>query len=85
MHDWDSSRAACRGADPNLFFPDKRAPLALKAKAICRDCPVKEPCLTEATVNRYLGVWGGTTGEERERMRRSEMRRVRISRTKGVA
>jgi WhiB family redox-sensing transcriptional regulator len=41
------------------------------ARETCRGCPVFERCLTFALVEdeRY-GIWGGTTGRERDRMRR---------------
>ena len=39
------NRAACRGIDPDLFFPvtDEEAD---PAKAICDVCPVREACLS---------------------------------------
>ena len=41
------------------------------AKSVCQQCPVKQPCLDEALKNPSLqGVWGGTTGNERRRLRR---------------
>ena len=62
--------AACRGVDPNVFFPltDKEAEPAL---AICATCPVREPCLDFAILTRQVdGVWGGTTESERKRIAR---------------
>ena len=36
------------------------------AKAFCRSCPSKVPCLAFALEARQeLGVWGGTSPEER--------------------
>jgi WhiB family redox-sensing transcriptional regulator len=41
--------AACRDADPELFFPVGTAGPALRqieeAKRICRACPAQAPCL----------------------------------------
>ena len=41
--------AACRDADPELFFPVGTAGPALsqteEAKRICRACPAQAPCL----------------------------------------
>lgn len=63
-------------SDP-LFFgvEGRKAPGALidaveTARRICDVCPVKATCLTNALVNdeRY-GVWGGTSGGQRDRMR----------------
>jgi WhiB family redox-sensing transcriptional regulator len=66
--DW-MARGACRGADPELFFP-----IALKgsavaeiaaAKAICGQCQVRRKCLAYALQTMPDGIWGKTTREER--------------------
>lgn len=61
-------RGACRGVDPDIFYPasDEEAEAA---KAICAICPVREPCLEYALANRERdGVWGGATERERRRI-----------------
>lgn len=61
-------RAACRGVDPDSFYPasDEEAEAA---KAICAVCPVREACLEYALANRERdGVWGGATERERRRI-----------------
>ncbi len=61
-------RAACRGVDPDVFYPasDEEAE---EAKSICRVCPVREACLEYALANRERdGVWGGATERERRRI-----------------
>jgi WhiB family transcriptional regulator, redox-sensing transcriptional regulator len=72
--------AACRGADPDLFFPivSTRQRKSLEqideAKAICRSCPVIDACRAWALDNPAMaefGVWGGTTEEERKAQRRT--------------
>ena len=61
---WWLSDAACIGEDPELFFPIGASPpaadQALRAKAICRSCPVRSACL-EWSLATYqdAGVWGG--------------------------
>ena len=67
--------AACRAADPNLFFPAGTAGPAVrqleKAKSICQACRVPAPCLTWALDHRpAAGIWGGTTEQERQAMYR---------------
>jgi WhiB family redox-sensing transcriptional regulator len=49
------------------------------AKAVCARCPVRVNCLEWAIADPHLvGIWGGTTEAERERMRRDkEARRER--------
>lgn len=61
-------RAACRGVDPDIFYPvsDEEAEAA---KAICVQCTVREACLEFALANRERdGVWGGATERERRRI-----------------
>jgi WhiB family redox-sensing transcriptional regulator len=62
--------AACRGADPAVFFPVQGAPVA-PAKAICAACPELEACRRWALGEPMLaGVWGGTSEHERRTLRR---------------
>lgn len=82
--------SACLRADPDLFFPISSAGRAIiqitKAKAICARCPVRHQCLEFARANEPLyGIWGGTTLEERERVRRREQRTARASGRAAVA
>ena len=69
------SVAACRSADPDLFFPisDSGPALeqAVEAKAICATCPVRRECLAFALRTKQVhGIWGGTTEHERTAVRR---------------
>ena len=70
--------AACRNADPDLYFPIGTTGLALgqidEAKRICQACPARTPCLAWALDQGVAaGVWGGATEDERRAMRRSLM------------
>ncbi|MFD7136303.1 WhiB family transcriptional regulator [Streptomyces sp. NPDC059894] len=74
MDDW-REHAACRDEDPDLFFPIGTSGPALlqteQAKAVCRRCPAREPCLEWALeTDQTLGVWGGTSETERRALRR---------------
>lgn len=80
---WRDS-AACRTADPELFFPIGTGDVALAqeraALVVCRRCPVREECLQQAlSAGINDGVWGGTGEAERRRMLR---RRGRGTRTR---
>jgi WhiB family redox-sensing transcriptional regulator len=71
--DW-RTQAACRNIEPDLFFPLGRTREALvhieEAKAVCRGCPVHAECLEFALANNLEdGVWGGTSEDERRRLR----------------
>ncbi len=73
QRDW-WKHAACKDADPELFFPVSAAGPArediARAKAVCASCLVRRPCLQFALVTHQAhGVWGGTTEEERRRLR----------------
>lgn len=47
------------GENPQLWFSDLPAELEA-AKASCRACPLREPCLAGAVDRREpCGVWGG--------------------------
>jgi WhiB family redox-sensing transcriptional regulator len=49
----------CRQVDPDLFFAEVPADVE-EAKALCRNCPVREACLAGALARREpWGVWGG--------------------------
>ena len=62
--------ANCRGADADLFFPERGASTR-KAKAICNECEVRGECLDFAIVNgEKFGIWGGMSERERRRVRR---------------
>jgi WhiB family transcriptional regulator, redox-sensing transcriptional regulator len=67
--------AACRDTDPDLFFPVGTTGPAIEqienAKAVCSECEARQPCLEYAiTTNQDSGIWGGTSEEERRKLRR---------------
>ncbi len=62
--------ANCRGADPDLFFPERGASTRT-AKGICRECSVQPDCLEFAIVSsEKFGIWGGMSERERRKIRR---------------
>ena len=68
MTSWQT-HAACTGAHHISFFPEE-GEHPDEAVAICRRCPVRQPCLDYAlAAEERFGVWGGTTPRERHRMR----------------
>ncbi len=67
--------AACWGMPVDAFFPDKTdSRTAADAKAICRVCPVEDPCLAEAlrieslAPSRAFGIFGGLSPRQRRRL-----------------
>ena len=84
--DWDAEdwrhRASCRDTDPDLFFPIGTTGPALEqieaAMAVCRACEAQGPCLEFAlATNQESGVWGGTSEEERRKIRKTWLSRQR--------
>ena len=68
--------AACRDADPDIFFPPGRdhvdRPSTARARAICAGCPVLDDCLAHAiATDQPDGIWGGLNTTERRRLARS--------------
>lgn len=85
-HDWDADdwrdRASCRSIDPDLFFPVGTTGSALvqieTAKAVCEACDAQPACLEFAlATNQESGVWGGTSEEERRKLRKQWVARQR--------
>ena len=68
-------QAACRGHDPERFFPEPgEQTKAAEAKAICDSCQVRDHCLELAVkaaggLDADHGVFGGTLPAERSRLR----------------
>lgn len=68
------TRAACKGADPDLFFPPEEGGRAQsrKAKAFCAVCPVTAQCLQFALSSpERFGIYGGLAERERRGMKPS--------------
>lgn len=74
--------AACVGIDANMFFVDcksKRNQETVEfVLSVCRDCPVRKTCL-EVNFNEEFGIWGGTTPEDRKRMKKHHMNQRRAN------
>lgn len=77
-------RAACRTADPSLFFtvegerPHAAQVREATAKAICAECPVRRQCGSYAVLTPVKwGIWGGLGEDERALIRRRYLRHLR--------
>jgi predicted RecB family nuclease len=78
MPNWvEYGQPLCREVDPDLFFPvksDDQTHLRM-IRNICNSCTVKQKCFEYALNDPYiLGIWGGTTYRQRERIR--QQRRI---------
>ena len=79
--DW-RDHAACRDTNPDLFFPVGTTGPAIEqidqAKAVCNECQSQVPCLEFALItNQDSGVWGGTSEEERRKLRKAWLAKQR--------
>ena len=83
VKDW-RNLAACRDTDPDLFFPVGTTGPAIDqiaaAKAVCGECEAQTACLEFALLsNQESGVWGGTSEEERRKVRKAWLARHRFA------
>lgn len=69
-------RAACRGVDPALFFPEVKSHAETQAAInVCEVCPVQEYCDQYAFMGHETeGIWGGRTVRQRRRARKEWMK-----------
>lgn len=65
----------CVHYPPDMFFADLEGEpkinstyLVNEAKKICYGCPYQLECLTYATKESLVGVWGGTSHRQRRQM-----------------
>lgn len=76
LNDQWQIKAACRGPQATVFFPpaqverrDERVARERAAKAICKTCPVRQPCLEESLrIREPHGIWGGLSELERKQL-----------------
>ena len=72
------ANARCKDVDPEVFFPvenkgnSKSENTEVKfAKKICAECEHETECAAWAILRPYVvGIWGGTTGYDRRRIRK---------------
>ena len=69
-----TERAACKGLDVELFYPDKDIFTPDEERLfsrMCIECPVMQMCLEWGLVHERSGIWGGTTPFRRQVARRA--------------
>lgn len=78
---WRTS-AACRGKPTEWWFPGQGEwyrPLTERARQICADCPVADPCRDYAIGNVIdHGIWGGTHPGRRTDTQTATTTRTRV-------
>lgn len=68
--DWQ--KAACKGTDPERWFPGPSTP-TFDLREICQRCPIRRPCLEDAIATNADGYRGGTGQNERRRIRKQRL------------
>ncbi|MQA64165.1 MAG: WhiB family transcriptional regulator [Actinophytocola sp.] len=66
----------CAQTDPELFFPEKgEIDKVRHARQLCEACEVRDAC-REYAIERGepFGIWGGTTADERRKIRAARRR-----------
>lgn len=65
-----NTRGACVGhPHPDWWFPERGKDDTHKAMQVCASCPVRQMCREYAKTWHDVGVWGGSTADEREELR----------------
>jgi len=70
---WEFINPNCEGMETDYFFPELREWDGNHQAAIriCQRCEYRIDCLDYALKNRVLGIWGGTSMLERNRIRKT--------------
>lgn len=72
-------RAACRGLDASLFFPERGEMVSQTTRDVCASCPVQAECLDYALeIKERDGVWGGKSGRQRRDLRSASAERNQL-------
>ncbi len=87
-HAW-RHQAVCLDEDPELFFPEGESERYQRqiaaALEVCATCPVSQECLDYALeADQRTGIWGGTTAEQRRRIRLGAGRATSVRRPRPV-
>lgn len=81
---WDFDQAACAEVGGNMFFPrdydDNAQSRYLEdfyktAKRICQTCEHIQECAEWGIANETIGVWGGLSPADRNKIRRNSRAR----------
>lgn len=66
-------KAACKGMDVSLFFPERGKNPNL-ARTTCRSCEVRKECVEFAIINEEQhGVWGGLALRDRRKVMKGDL------------
>lgn len=67
------NRPACEGTDLDSWFPETYSSIDTPyMKRICSTCSAESECLSYALEYNVIGIWGGTTASDRDRIRKAK-------------
>jgi WhiB family redox-sensing transcriptional regulator len=67
----------CREIDLEVFFPENDRWAEKRAKDICAGCLVRAQCMDYALAHNEVGIWGGTTQRERNKIKNRYVRSLK--------
>lgn len=81
---FEGEEPPCAQTSPDAFFPEEvedangkvissSYPNEAEAKAVCARCPIRIQCLLTALEGGDIGIWGGTTENERRKIKREKL------------
>lgn len=60
---------ACYGVDVRIFY-STQSKFRRRALALCKNCTLQPACLERGLKHEEFGIWGGTTPEQRVKIRK---------------
>lgn len=74
---WHFEEPRCAEIGTEFFYPNKNETSVVRmAVSICNLCTHKTECLEWALANEEHGIWGGTNGNQRTRIKRLRRKKV---------
>lgn len=67
---WMKDAACLNHTNPSIFFEETRQSIVREARQVCASCAVCSTCLNYAMRFDEVGIWGGTTTNQRAKIRR---------------
>jgi hypothetical protein len=65
-------KAACKGSNPDLFFPSRGVVVNDMAIATCKSCPVYWECMRDGLINTaHAGIYAGLTRRKLARIKKA--------------
>lgn len=70
-------QAKCRDKETDWFFIEDHRTVVNEARVFCATCPVHSQCLDHAIRNDEVGIWAGTTTNQRKKILRNKRKEAK--------